>query len=249
MNKQKEYKFIPKKGSVEVITNILKIRKGLPDYKNIEEVSKAKKGEILEYIGYVLDGENFEGVSRWYVNSSGDFYWAGGVKELKDTKISLTWPVKKKFQRLSQPFNVAWSANKQKQHSGVDILVPPEEPVFACASGKIIKIGNLDNQGKWAQYIVIRHNKENYCTAYLHVKPNLKVKIGKEVKKKEIIAYVADMNSAHLHFNLWKGGYKKITMRGALPLPENVGKIYPFDDPVFPNNFIDPISINYDFIT
>lgn len=254
MVKKEQYTFVAEKGEVKVNTNVLYIREGKPDYEGVPKTGEVKKDEFLRYIGYVTDGKNFEGNRKWYLDPSGNFFWSGGVTEIKTRKDAseplptFIWPIKKTYQRISQSFGEVWSANTNKQHTGTDIPVPPGEPVYACASGTVMKVGNLDAHGKWAQYIIVKHDSDNYCSAYLHVDPKSNISTGKKVKAKQVIATIADIGANHLHFNLWRGTYKTITARGALPLPENKGKINPKTDPAFPDNFVNAMSFNYDYI-
>lgn len=250
----KEYKFVPKVGEAKVISNILHVRLGKPFYTDVGKARTVRKGEILNFLGYVLDGEDFEGNTKWYLDPQGNFFWAGGVREVinKSTQSNalpvFIWPIKKSFQRVSQSFSELWSANNEKQHTGTDIAVPAGEKVFASADGKVVAVGDLDVQGKWARYIVLEHTSPNYCTAYLHVEPDKKIRKGKIVKRKEKIALVAQTSGPHLHFNIWRGVYGRGAVRGALPLPENQGKIHPISDPAFPNKFVDPMIFNYEYI-
>lgn len=162
--------------------------------------------------------------------------------ERKNTSLPFVWPLISSYKRITQAYGVPWSVNPKKQHTGLDIVVPAKEKVFAVCDGKIVKIGDLG--GNWAQYIDIEH-EPGLCTSYLHVVPQMAV--NSLVKAGDLIATIADLGTnSHLHFNTWKGSYNNpLTHRGALPNTENVGKIDPKTDPVFPSNFVDPISFNY----
>lgn len=162
--------------------------------------------------------------------------------ESRDLSSSFVWPLARSYKRITQAYGVPWSVNPKKQHTGLDIVVPAKEKVFAVCNGKIVKIGDLG--GTWAQYIDIEHDS-GLCTSYLHVIP--KLMINSLVKAGDLIATIADLGTnSHLHFNAWKGLYNNpLTHRGALPNIDNVGTIDPKTDPAFPSSFIDPMSLNY----
>lgn len=159
--------------------------------------------------------------------------------------LNFLWPLEKKFQRITQEFGVPWSANPKKLHTGIDIAVPAGEQVYATASGKVVKIGSFKKG--WAQYIDVEHDGGNYCTAYLHVVPQME--LGECVEAGEPIAKIAKIKGTHLHFNVWKGLHQNpLTQRGALPTIENVGEIWPKSDPVFPHNFVNPMTFTYKYV-
>lgn len=167
-------------------------------------------------------------------------------KEIKKEEAKFIWPLNKLYKRITTPFSEIWIMNSKKKHTGIDIAAPVGAEVFSMADGVVEKIGYLDNERKMAQYIDIKHDLENYCTAYLHVTPT--VKVGDKIKAGDIICNIAQLidMGAHLHFNIWKGIYdNSITHRGALPIIEYASE---FTDPVFPNNFIDPMLIIYSYI-
>ena len=118
--------------------------------------------------------------------------------------------------------------------------------VYAVGDCIVKKIGFLDENKTMAQYVGVEHVQNNYCTAYLHIDPI--VKIGDNLKAKDVIGHTAQLigMGPHLHFNVWQGTYdSSISHRGALPSVEYAGKIKPILDPAFPGNFIDPMSLSY----
>lgn len=152
------------------------------------------------------------------------------------------WPLKKSFQKTVQHWGDIWSADDSKKHTGIDVLVPPGEAVFAVAPGTITRIGSLDNTGKWARYAVLEHTDKAYCTSYLHIEPQ--VSVGQKLNTGDIVGKIANIKGPHFHFNVWKGPKnEKLTQRGALPVKFKIG-----GDPEFPQNFVDPLGFTYSFI-
>jgi len=155
---------------------------------------------------------------------------------------SFFWPLKSASRSITQHFGSIWSANHAKKHTGIDITAVPGDTVYAAAAGTITKIGALDTTGAWAKYAVLEHDTKDYCTSYLHIEP--KVAVGKKLNVGDRIGVIADISAPHCHFNIWKGTHDdKLTQRGALPIVFAVG-----GDPIFPNNFVDPLSFSYRYI-
>lgn len=199
-------------------------------------------GTILKYVESVK-GELVEGIDDWCKDEKDSYFWAGSVEKIESMVIKFIWPLEKLYKRITTPFSETWIMNSKKNHTGIDIAVPVGKEVFASSDGIVKKIGYLDNEKKMAQYVDVMHDLENYCTAYLHINPA--VKIGDKLKVGDIVGRVTQLieMGPHLHFNVWKGVYNNpITHRGALPKIEYSSE---FADPIFPSNFIDPMSINY----
>jgi len=208
-----------------------------------DEPKRSAKG-VLVPVGTILEciesvkGELVEGIDDWYKEQKGLYFWAGGVEKIENEEVKFIWPLKKSYKRITTPFSETWIKNSKKNHTGIDIAVPVGEEVFAVADGIVKKIGYLDNEKKMAQYVDVGHDLENYCTAYLHINPA--VKIGDKLKAGNVVGHIAQLieMGPHLHFNVWEGAYNNpITHRGALPKVEYSSE---FTDLVFPSNFIDP---------
>lgn len=191
-----------------------------------------------------VKGELVEGIDNWYKNENGLFFWAGGVEEIQNESSQFIWPLEQSYKRITTPFSEAWILNKKKNHTGIDIAAPAGSVVYAVDDCVVKKIGFLDANKTMARYVGVEHAAKNFCTAYLHIEPT--VKIGDKLKAKDIIGHTGQLigMGPHLHFNVWKGTYNNsISHRGALPSTEYAGKIEPILDPAFPSNFIDPMSL------
>jgi N-acetylmuramoyl-L-alanine amidase len=49
-----------------------------PD-RMMDPIGRVEDGTALNYSGFITEGESVSGCSKWYVNSSGNWFWAGGV--------------------------------------------------------------------------------------------------------------------------------------------------------------------------
>ena len=91
-------------------------------------------------------------------------------------------------------------------HSGIDIAAINGTPIYATASGKIIKT-NADNSygGGYGNYVEINHNN-TFISKYAHCE-TICVELNKYVKKGSIIGYVGstgDSSGNHLHFEIYE---------------------------------------------
>lgn len=88
-----------------------------------------------------------------------------------------------------------------KKHKGIDLVAEKGKPVYATASGKVIKSDYDINYGK---RIVIKHANE-IKTLYAHLMYQF-VKPGNKVKQGQLIGLVGESGLAtgpHLHFEIW----------------------------------------------
>ena len=105
-----------------------------------------------------------------------------------------------------------------------------DSKIMAANSGEVIGVyGGCDNQGSYCNgrrgnYIIIKHNVNNYYTVYMHLH-NMYVKVGDKVNSGDTIASMGNTgyvipartssnpyNGTHLHFCLfvgvpYQGGY------------------------------------------
>jgi LAS superfamily LD-carboxypeptidase LdcB len=109
--------------------------------------------------------------------------------------------------------NPEMSSLTPELHTGTDWSAGTGTPIYAAASGTVVRAGNeVVGDG---QIIVIEHNinGEKWSTMYLHVlKATEKVKAGDKVQAGQQIARegsTGNSTGSHLHFEVWKGEYLK----------------------------------------
>lgn len=129
-----------------------------------------------------------------------------------------------------------------KKHTGVDLSASVGEDVFASESGTVKTIFVASATNNWGQGITIQHN--GFTTLYLHVLPT--VLIGQSVTKGQKIATIASIPNYHLHYGVREGTYSNIANRGALPQKNSSENQSCQNDPLFPESFINPMSLRYD---
>ena len=212
----KEYKFVPEKGTV-VTTSDLNLRKGRPATKGIAIAKETSSGTILEYIGYITDGEDVAGITKWYLTPEGNFFWSGNVDTKKvpvslvTTEKCLHKPLNKLIctQRFGMRPDFYKPLGSPKGHNGIDFRTKKqdgtwEQPVYSVMDGKIFEA----KESKWnGKYIRVNHDN-GYQSVYLHLS-KINVKKGDTVKGGSQIGMSGNSGSAseapHLHF-----GYRPI---------------------------------------
>ena len=115
-------------------------------------------------------------------------------------------------------------------HNAIDIAGGNGSEIYAANSGQVITVksgcvvGNLSCNGKGGNYVIIKHNTDNYYTVYMHLK-DIMVSVGQEVSSGQVIGTMGNTGNVipvptssnstagtHLHFCLYigepyKGGY------------------------------------------
>lgn len=96
---------------------------------------------------------------------------------------------------------------RYRAHHGVDYAAPTGTPVYAIGNGRVI--AKSYQAGGAGNYLKIRHNS-TYVTTYMHLSRFAKgIKVGSEVKQKEVIGYVGATGIAtgpHLDFRVHENG-------------------------------------------
>lgn len=68
------------------VTVNLNVRVGKPGL-NAPCYQYIAPGSILEVDGTLYPGDKYDGISSWYKDEAGNYYWSGGVEEIKDSII------------------------------------------------------------------------------------------------------------------------------------------------------------------
>lgn len=93
---------------------------------------------------------------------------------------------------------------RYRAHLGVDYAAPKGTKIYAAGNGKVTFVGRRSGYGNTVE---ISHGG-GYSTLYAHLNGFAKgVKVGTNVKQKELIAYVGNTGLStgpHLHFGLYK---------------------------------------------
>ncbi len=147
----------------------------------VERLLQAKQDEI--------DRQNASGSGDSGVKSDGTFRWP----------LNVAGRISSNFGPRSAP-----TAGASSYHRGIDIAVSSGTPILASGSGKVVTANYSSSAGN---YVMISHGNRLY-TVYMHCS-RLVVKVGDEVQKGEVIAYVGSTGistGAHLHFGVSKNG-------------------------------------------
>jgi murein DD-endopeptidase MepM/ murein hydrolase activator NlpD len=99
------------------------------------------------------------------------------------------------FGQTRDPFT-----NKNKWHYGIDFAAPEKTPVFAAASGQVIK---SENDQVWGKRVIIDH-RNGFTTVYAHLGKALVAK-GRRVKRGEVIGeigYSGLTTGPHVHYEI-----------------------------------------------
>lgn len=72
------YNVIEQSGEVKIITD-LNIRKGNPSTRSMK-VRTVKAGNILDYQGWVSNGQEVKSITKWYFNNKNEYFWSGGTE-------------------------------------------------------------------------------------------------------------------------------------------------------------------------
>lgn len=176
------------------------------------------------------------------------------VKEVNTTTEKKEEPIKQEIQKQEEPPEqqsspvatlVSAPVNKwvwpttnnysitgyySRYHNAIDIAGSNGSNIFAANSGVVTSVkggcvvGNLSCNGRGGNYVVIKHNTNNYYTVYMHLK-NIYVSIGQTVSSGQVIGTMGNTGNVipvptssnpyagtHLHFSLYigepyKGGY------------------------------------------
>ena len=126
------------------------------------------------------------------------------TKRLKETS-SFRYPLNEYFPEI--PVTFTEPPKGERYHAAEDCFAPPGTPVYAIGDGIIRYSGKASGYG-WL--IIIDHPAENVYSLYGHLSTSRWKKRSGEVKKGELIAYLAEAEEgetmvSHIHFGLRMG--------------------------------------------
>lgn len=155
------------------------------------------------------------------------------IQPNSSVETTLIWPTSG---TVSQGF-------RKYQHEGIDIAGTIGTPIFAAASGTVVKAG-WDDWGL-GNFIEIKH-PDGSVTVYGHNR-RLLVSKGQEVNQGQIIAEMGSTGNStapHLHFEVYKNSRLAVDPMGILS-SSTTAKL-PLEKPVSPSQ---PIPVNIPPIT
>lgn len=111
---------------------------------------------------------------------------------------------------ITQGFNVPWSADSSKLHTGIDIDARAGTEVYAIRSGTVeaqgwLGRGTIQRRGRqvtvdWGYYLVIR-NEVGSINGYLHINPYRTYVRSARIRAGDRIGVVFENVVPHLHLN------------------------------------------------
>ena len=171
----------------------------------VEEISPTvvNKSNVQLLGQVVVNDEEIESSYATVQNVAQVDYWA--------------WPTNSNY-TITSYYGYRWG----KLHGAIDISGPGYgSNIYAANNGVVVTVkggcvtGNATCNGSGGNYIVIKHNSNNYYTVYMHLK-DIKVNIGQVVSGGDVIGTMGNtgnvvpvpVNSSstvgtHLHFCLY----------------------------------------------
>lgn len=149
----------------------LNIRAEKPDTRHPVK-STVVPGTILSYTGFVTDGQNINGNSKWYRNIDGNFFWSGGVDTISETSSTKTgnwWIDNLNIQQIWNTFNEKGNAAKVAVlDSGYNTTIPDiangvkdSRICFNSIAGRPITIDDIYGHGSHCASLIGSRNTSN----------------------------------------------------------------------------------------
>ncbi|MCX8065724.1 MAG: M23 family metallopeptidase [Candidatus Hydrogenedentes bacterium] len=134
-------------------------------------------------------------------------------------KVPSIWPVLGNCGHVSSWFGMLRSkgGKNERQHKGIDIIVPSGSPIIATAEGIVRCAKRMSGYGN----IVVIEHSDNLYSAYAHLSRIL-VKEGDSVKQGDIIGYsgaTGRVTTPHLHYEV-RCGEKALNPNWFFPATE-----------------------------
>lgn len=226
-------------------TELQKLQGTLVDRKQIQEVVKSARAELLaetknqekKYQQLLTDTQRKqEAILKEIEELESNLRNQIDPNSLPTRRKGLLlWPI---YGRLSQGYGETSFVRGQhfyKFHNGIDISAPVGTPIMAADEGVVLATGNTDKycpRGAYGRYVVINHNN-NLATMYAHLSL-IKVERGQQLKRGDLVGYTGNTGLStgpHLHFTLYDAATVEIRLGtigtcGLLPFG---GSINPLD--------------------
>lgn len=146
------------------------------------------------------------------ITTKGKVETSWGWETYNDASTDWKWPTEDHYAVTSE-FAYRWG----KQHNGIDISGTGwGSKIFAANDGIVVDVvSNCPNNGSYpnscgrgyGNYVVISHGN-NIFTIYSHMLQNVPVKVGQNVKAKQVVGYMGNSGQSkgtHLHFGVSNG--------------------------------------------
>lgn len=174
--------------------------------KQMDQRIEQSQDEIDEYTRQAIEAENEVERLLQKKQDEIDKEMAAGSGDSGDHSKGLSWPLRGGGGRLSSGFGHRSSptAGASSNHKGIDLAIASGTPIIAAGSGSVVTATYSSSAGN---YVMIAHGNRLY-TVYMHCS-RLSVKVGDQVTKGQVIAYVGSTGistGAHLHFGVSKNG-------------------------------------------
>lgn len=174
---------------------------------------------VIEEVAYVINNNCSDSELVGEVVVRDETIQSGYITMLNSVSANWVWPTEVPYV-ITSYYGYRWGS----MHGAIDISGPGYgSNIYAANNGIVVTVkdgcvaGNLYCNGKGGNYIVIRHNYNNYYTVYMHMK-DIFVNEGQAVEIGEVIGTMGNTgnvvpkptssrpyNGTHLHFALYIG--------------------------------------------
>jgi murein DD-endopeptidase MepM/ murein hydrolase activator NlpD len=189
----------------EVNTTISSLKKAETEFKRL--FSLGSRDKVLENVKTSDSGSlDIENLKKQITNS---IETVGEIKEYLHIQRDIYLSTPKGFPvhgSISSPFGMREhpTSGEDNFHTGIDLSIPPGNPVRATADGIVSFSGRSGGSGN----LVVLEHGHGYSTLYAHNR-SIDVKIGQKVKRGDVISYAGSTGNStgpHVHYEIWKEG-------------------------------------------
>lgn len=174
---------------------------GLLDKKNRGRLSLAQGAQLVQVSAFPSAYARWEDEARSLLGMA-----PGKAGKSLAVSDSGTWTRPVRNGTLTQSYGRPNSGYAAGHHTGVDYGVPLGTPVYAAASGRVVRV---TNGGSYGQRIEIEHNGKVW-TLYAHLS-QASVRVGQTVNAGQVIGKSGNSGNStgpHLHFEVRQGANK-----------------------------------------